>query len=324
MSPACCLPPAAAAPRRASGLVASTNSWPSSDQGSTKDSRAKSRALATTSDSRHGCSQRARPWRGRLPSCGWPRIYRPAVWRWCPTLQQCGPLLRHRHSPGGLGHAAAMRPGWPAHGSTRRVSWVSAPMTSSRHSEPPPMSRPNGGPPPPGAAVPHQRPVPVAAALQRPDVRPRAAAAGAGTAPPAQPRGVPPSPLQPGAPRPAAVPSSGHGPRLRVGAWTHKGLGVRRRWRQSVHAPYRVSPSPPLQRAACRSAWAPSPQPSARCLPTSWRRRWTRRRSTARAPNTPLTLCLVHSPRSWGKPPPAGHATGGPAAGITPETRRLS
>ena len=149
MSPACCLPPAAAAPRRASGLVASTNSWPSSDQGSTKDSRAKSRALATTSDSRHGCSQRARPWRGRLPSCGWPRIYRPAVWRWCPTLQQCGPLLRHRHSPGGLGHAAAMRPGWPAHGSTRRVSWVSAPMTSSRHSEPPPMSRPNGGPPPP-------------------------------------------------------------------------------------------------------------------------------------------------------------------------------
>ena len=148
MSPACCLPPAAAAPRRASGLVASTNSWPSSDQGSTKDSRARSRALATTSDSRHGCSQRARPWRGRLPSCGWPRIYRPAVWRWCPTLQQCGPLLRHRHSPGGLGHAAAMRPGWPAHGSTRRVSWVSAPMTSSRHSEPPPMSRPNGGPPP--------------------------------------------------------------------------------------------------------------------------------------------------------------------------------
>ena len=324
MSPACCLPPAAAAPRRASGLVASTNSWPSSDQGSTKDSRARSRALATTSDSRHGCSQRARPWRGRLPSCGWPRIYRPAVWRWCPTLLQCvspseAQALTRRPRPRGR-HAPWLARTWE-HAARQlglRPDDVIASQRAPSHVEA------QRGPPPPGAAVPHQRPVPVAAALQRPDVRPRAAAAGAGTAPPAQPRGVPPSPLQPGAPRPAAVPSSGHGPRLRVGAWTHKGLGVRRRWRQSVHAPYRVSPSPPLQRAACRSAWAPSPQPSARCLPTSWRRRWTRRRSTARAPNTPLTLCLVHSPRSWGKPPPAGHATGGPAAGITPETRRLS
>ena len=253
MSPACCLPPAAAAPRRASGLVASTNSWPSSDQGSTKDSRARSRALATTSDSRHGCSQRARPWRGRLPSCSWPRIYRPAVWRWCPTLQRCVcPLLRHRHSPGGLGHAAAMRPGWPAHGSTRRVSWVSAPMTSSRHSEPPPMSRPNGGPPPPEPLSRINGPFP-----WPPPSNARTSDHGQQQQAPALPHRPSqevssPSPLQPGAPRPAAVPSSGHGPRLRVGAWTHKGLGVRRRWRQSVHAPYRVSPSPP---------------PAARCVP---------------------------------------------------------